>query len=230
MLDRLKAIEARYNEINQLLIDPEVVSNVKKLTELSKEQKSLEKIVVLFKEQQKLENSLDDLKEMKKSDDAEIAEMAAMELDESKARLEQIAEELKLLLLPKDPNDDKDVIVEIKGAVGGDEANIFAGDLFSSSCNSLHNLSLVKIRSFEFSHNMSVAHYNQTTAGTKHLLNFRRNEGNAYAIFRKFKNQFLNLELGSYIDTSCRLVENQIIRMGEKPSGQNYFLLVSTAQ
>ena len=73
MLDRLKAIEARYNEINELLIDPTIVSNVKKLTELSKEQKSLEKIVVLFREQQKLENSLDDLKEMKKSDDAEIA-------------------------------------------------------------------------------------------------------------------------------------------------------------
>ena len=73
MLDRLKAIEARYNEINELLIDPTIVSNVKKLTELSKEQKSLEKVVVLFREQQKLENSLDDLKEMKKSDDAEIA-------------------------------------------------------------------------------------------------------------------------------------------------------------
>ncbi len=130
MLDRLKAIEARYNEINELLIDPTIVSNVKKLTELSKEQKSLEKVVVLFREQQKLENSLDDLKEMKKSDDAEIAEMASLELDEAKARLEQIEEEMKVLLLPKDPNDEKDVIVEIKGAVGGDEANIFAGDLF----------------------------------------------------------------------------------------------------
>ena len=62
MLDRLKAIEARYNEINELLIDPTIVSNVKKLTELSKEQKSLEKVVVLFREQQKLENSLDDFK------------------------------------------------------------------------------------------------------------------------------------------------------------------------
>ena len=130
MLDRLKAIEARYNEINELLIDPTIVSNVKKLTELSKEQKSLEKVVVLFREQQKLENSLDDLKEMKKSDDAEIAEMASIELDEAKARLEQIEEEMKVLLLPKDPNDEKNVVVEIKGAVGGDEANIFAGDLF----------------------------------------------------------------------------------------------------
>ncbi|MCR5113786.1 MAG: peptide chain release factor 1 [Acholeplasmatales bacterium] len=130
MFDRLKAIEERYNEINELLTKPEIVSDIKKLTELSKEQKSLEKVVVIFREQQKLEGSLDDLKEMKKSDDAEIAEMAAMELEEAEARLKEIAEEIKVLLLPKDPNDEKDVIVEIKGAVGGDEANIFAGDLF----------------------------------------------------------------------------------------------------
>lgn len=130
MLDRLNMIEARYNEINDLLIKPEIVSDIKQLTELSKEQKSLEKIVELFHEQKKLEASLDDLKEMKKSDDAELAEMAALELEEAQARLLVIADEIKVLLLPKDPNDDKNVVVEIRGAVGGDEANIFAGDLF----------------------------------------------------------------------------------------------------
>ena len=130
MLDRLKMMEARYNEINDLLMQPETAADVKKLTALSKEQKSLEKVVTLFHEQQKLEASIPDLKEMKKESDPEIVEMATMELEEAQNRLAQIGEEIKVLLLPKDPNDEKDVVVEIRGAVGGDEANIFAGDLF----------------------------------------------------------------------------------------------------
>lgn len=130
MKDRLKMMEARYNEINELLSSPEIASDIKKLTDLSKEQKSLEKVVVLFHEQEALEASIPDLREMKKSEDQELAEMAEMELTEAEARLEVIAEEIKVLLLPKDPNDEKNVVVEIRGAVGGDEANIFAGDLF----------------------------------------------------------------------------------------------------
>ncbi|MDE6047447.1 MAG: peptide chain release factor 1 [Anaeroplasmataceae bacterium] len=130
MLDRLKIMDERYEEINKLLSDPEVVCDVKRLTELSKEQRSLEKPVMLYREQLKLENSIPDLKEMKNSDDAEMAEMAALELEEATARIAAIEEEVKILLLPKDPNDEKDVIVEIRGAAGGDEANIFAGDLF----------------------------------------------------------------------------------------------------
>ncbi|RIA65019.1 peptide chain release factor 1 [Anaeroplasma bactoclasticum] len=130
MLDRLKMMEARYNEINDLLMQPETAADVKKLTALSKEQKSLEKVVTLFHEQQKLEASIPDLKEMKKEADPEIVEMATMELEEAQKRLVEIEDEIKVLLLPKDPNDEKDVVVEIRGAVGGDEANIFAGDLF----------------------------------------------------------------------------------------------------
>ena len=130
MLDRLKIMEKRYEEINQLLTDPEVVSDIKKLTELSKEQRSLEKPVALYREQLKLMNAIPDLKEMKNSDDAEMSEMASLELEESTARISEIEEEIKILLLPKDPNDEKNVIVEIRGAAGGDEANIFAGDLY----------------------------------------------------------------------------------------------------
>ena len=130
MKDRLNMMEERYEEINNLLTQPEIVCDIKKLTELSKEQRSLEKVVVLYREQKKLEESIPDLKEMKKSDDAEMAEMATMELEEAEARLVVIEDEIKILLLPKDPNDDKNVIVEIRGAAGGDEANIFAGDLF----------------------------------------------------------------------------------------------------
>ncbi len=130
MLDRLKIMQARYEEINQLLQDSNVVSDIKRLTELSKEQRSLEKPVTLFLEQQKLETSLSDLKEMKNSDDEEMAQMASEELEQAVKRIGEIEEEIKVLLLPKDPNDEKDVIVEIRGAAGGDEANIFAGDLF----------------------------------------------------------------------------------------------------
>ena len=130
MEDRLKAIEARYNEINELLTQQEVVCDIKRLTALSKEQRSLEKVVNLYHEMLKLKDSIPDLKEMKKSGDAELAEMAELELIEAQERLTKLEEEIKILLIPKDPNDEKDVIVEIRGAVGGDEANIFAGDLF----------------------------------------------------------------------------------------------------
>ena len=130
MNDRLKIIEARYDEITELLSQPEICSDIKKLTSLSKEQRSLEKIVVLYREKKKLEESIPDLKEMKNSNDEEMSMMAEEELNSAHARIDEINEEIKILLLPKDPNDDKDVIVEIRGAVGGDEANIFAGDLF----------------------------------------------------------------------------------------------------
>ena len=130
MKDRLRIMDERYEELNKLLMDPEIVCDVKKLTSYSKEQRSLEKSVVLYRELVKLEEAIPDLKEMKASDDAEMAEMAAMELEESLTRIDEIMEEVKILLLPKDPNDDKNVIVEIRGAAGGDEANIFAGDLY----------------------------------------------------------------------------------------------------
>ena len=114
MLDRLKLMEARYNEINELLTKPEILSDVKKLTELSKEQRSLEKVVNLFHEQTKLEESLADLKEMKKSDDKELAEMAELEYDEANKRIDEIAEEIKVLLLPKDPNDEKTLSLKLE--------------------------------------------------------------------------------------------------------------------
>ncbi|MDE6583820.1 MAG: PCRF domain-containing protein, partial [Anaeroplasmataceae bacterium] len=119
MLDRLKIMDERYEEINKLLSDPEVVCDIKRLTELSKEQRNLEKPVMLYREQVKLEDSIPDLKEMKNSSDTEMAELATMELEEALSRIAQIEEEVKILLLPKDPNDEKNVIVEIRGAAGG---------------------------------------------------------------------------------------------------------------
>ena len=129
MLKRLENYLQRYDEINEELAKPEICTDIKKMTALSKEQRSIEKIVEVYKEYKRCLESIEDLKEMRKDPDPELAEMAEMELEETKEKVVKFEEELKVLLLPKDPNDEKNVIVEIRGAAGGDEANIFAGDL-----------------------------------------------------------------------------------------------------
>ena len=130
MLKRLENYAIRYNEINEELSKPEICMDIKKMTALSKEQRSIEKIVTAYNEYKRCLESIEDLKEMKKDPDPEIAEMAEMELEENKEKVVVLEEQIKVLLLPKDPNDEKNVVVEIRGAAGGDEANIFAGDLF----------------------------------------------------------------------------------------------------
>lgn len=130
MLERLKIIEEKYNYINEQLQDPEVVRDVKKMTELMKEMRSLEKIVVVYREYMEVIKQIEDLKELTNEEDDEMREMALMELEENESKKEKLESDLKILLIPKDPNDEKNVIFEIRGAAGGDEANIFAGDLF----------------------------------------------------------------------------------------------------
>ena len=130
MKDRLEVIANRYNQINEMLLDMSIVSDIKKLTELSKEQRSLEKIVVKYKELQELEANILEAKELLHDSDEELRSMAELQLEEAKERIEVVEQELKILLIPKDPNDEKNVIMEIRGAAGGDEGNIFAGDLF----------------------------------------------------------------------------------------------------
>ncbi|MFH5881590.1 peptide chain release factor 1 [Liberiplasma polymorphum] len=130
MKDRLDKISQRYDELTNQLMDPEITKDIKKLTALSKEQSALEKTVSTYKEYLSTEATIIDLKEMAKEDDEEIREMAQMELEENEEKLEKLEEKLMVLLIPKDPNDEKNVIVEIRGAAGGDEANIFAGDLY----------------------------------------------------------------------------------------------------
>lgn len=128
--NRLEIIEARYKEIQDLLASPEVVSDVKKMTQLMKEMRSLEKIVEKYQEYKQKSEEIKELKPLIKDEDPEISEMAQMELESAEAEYTKLEEELKILLLPKDPNDEKNVIFEIRGAAGGDEGNIFAGDLF----------------------------------------------------------------------------------------------------
>ena len=122
MRDRLEVICERYNQITEMLSNPEIVSDIKKLTELSKEQRGLEAVVNKYTELKQLERDIEDLKEMSKDSDPDLREMAELELEESKTRLETLLEEIKILLIPRDPNDDKNIIVEIRGAAGGDEA------------------------------------------------------------------------------------------------------------
>ena len=130
MLDRLKLMETRYQEINDKLVDPEVVKDVKKLTSLMKERASLEKVVEVYHKYTDVLEQIKDLKLLVKDENEEIRELAQMDLEEKQEMQVKLEEEIKLLLIPKDPNDEKNVICEIRGAAGGDEANIFAGDLF----------------------------------------------------------------------------------------------------
>lgn len=130
MIDRLEVICERYEQITNMLQDSEVVKDIKKLTELSKEQRSLETIVNKYNEYKQTLADIEDLKEMTHDEDKDLREMAETELISNEEKKNKIEEEIKVLLIPKDPNDEKNVIVEIRGAAGGDEGNIFAGDLF----------------------------------------------------------------------------------------------------
>ena len=128
MLERLDNIEKRYNELTEEMMKPEVISNVKETLKLTREQASLKDAYEAYQEYKKITNNIEEAKEMVK--DPELGEMAREELEINNKRLEELTGEIEILLLPKDPNDGKDVIVEIRGAAGGDEGNIFAGDLF----------------------------------------------------------------------------------------------------
>ena len=128
MIERLTNIENRYNEINEELMKPEIISNIKETLKLTKEQAGLKDAYEAFQTYKKLTHDLEDAKEMSK--DPELGEMAKEEVSKLTSELDKLNKDLEILLLPKDPNDGKNVIVEIRGAAGGDEGNIFAGDLF----------------------------------------------------------------------------------------------------
>ncbi|EMZ7560933.1 peptide chain release factor 1 [Listeria monocytogenes] len=131
MYYRLQAVEDRYDELNELLSDPDVVSDPKRLRDLSKEQSGITATVETYREYKNVNEQINETKELlgEKLDD-EMREMAKEEFAELQKEKTDLEERLKLLLVPKDPNDDKNVILEIRGAAGGDEAALFAGDLF----------------------------------------------------------------------------------------------------
>ncbi len=128
--ERLEQLEQRYLAIGELLNDPAVAADLKRRTTLAKEQRALEKIVVAYRSYRELLDEIDGLQRMRDDDDPDIRAMAESELAVALPKVAVHEEKLKTLLIPKDPADEKNVIVEIRGAAGGDEANIFAGDLF----------------------------------------------------------------------------------------------------
>ena len=128
MINRLEAIQKKYNEITEELTKDETIKDIKKMTELSKEQRRLSETVDIYQKYKRILSDIEAAKEM--LNDKEMQEFAKEEISNLNKEREQIEGELEILLLPHDPNDEKNVIVEIRGAAGGDEANIFAGDLF----------------------------------------------------------------------------------------------------
>ena len=128
MIDRLESIEKKYESIKEELTHEEVLNDVNKLKELSKKQSDLEEVVNKYKEYKRVLNNIEDDKEL--LNDELLKEMAEEELKGLENDKEKLEKELEILLIPKDENDDKNIIMEIRGAAGGDEANIFAGDLF----------------------------------------------------------------------------------------------------
>ena len=128
MFERLDAIKEKYESLSVELSKPEVLSDYNVLKKLSKEQKDLEETYLKYKEYNNVISNLEEAKML--VDDPEMGEMAKLEISELSERKEKLISELEILLIPKDENDDKDIIMEIRGAAGGDEANIFAGDLF----------------------------------------------------------------------------------------------------
>jgi peptide chain release factor 1 len=131
MLEKLQALKDRFVELGQLIIQPDAMSDMSKYTKLTKEYKELEKIVALFDEYKLVIDNLASTKEiLEKEKDPDFREMAKQELEELKVKQEELEAQLKQQLIPKDPNDSKDCILEIRAGTGGDEAAIFAGDLF----------------------------------------------------------------------------------------------------
>ncbi|MGC9042922.1 MAG: peptide chain release factor 1 [Myxococcota bacterium] len=130
MYEKLSEIEKRFEELSGRMTDPQLISNRSEFEKVAKERAQLEPIVEKFKKLKSKEKELQDAKEMLSSQDAEMKELAKVEVESLSAEIERLKEEIKILLLPKDPNDEKNVILEIRAGTGGEEASLFAGDLF----------------------------------------------------------------------------------------------------
>ena len=130
ILTKLETLVERYEEVQHLLGDPDVIGDQDKFRALSKEYSQLEEVTKCFQAYQQAQEDLVAAEEMAKEDDAEMREMAQEEIKEAQETIERLNDELQILLLPKDPNDDRNCFLEIRAGAGGDEAGIFAGDLF----------------------------------------------------------------------------------------------------
>ncbi|MFO7701385.1 peptide chain release factor 1 [Psychroflexus maritimus] len=131
MLDKLNIVKQRFDEVSDLIIQPDIISDQKKYIPLSKEYKDLKQLMNKREEYIALSNNLEEAEEIiKDGSDAEMLEMAKMQMDEAKERIPELEEEIRFMLIPKDPEDAKNAVVEVRAGTGGDEASIFAGDIF----------------------------------------------------------------------------------------------------
>ncbi|MGF1695831.1 peptide chain release factor 1 [Vibrio kyushuensis] len=130
ILVKLETLVERYEEVQHLLGDPDVIGDQNKFRALSREYSQLEEVTLCFQAYQQAQEDLEAAEEMAKEDDAEMREMAQEEIKEAKETIERLTDELQILLLPKDPNDERNCFLEIRAGAGGDEAGIFAGNLF----------------------------------------------------------------------------------------------------
>ena len=132
MIEKVRLMEQRYNELSNKLSEPGIADDQKLFTDLMKEFKNLTPVVEKYREYEKAANSFNEAKELLEAGgmDKDFKEMVQSEFDESKKDMEKFSDELTILLLPKDPNDDKDIVVEIRAGAGGEEAALFAAELF----------------------------------------------------------------------------------------------------
>lgn len=131
MLDKLNIVKQRFDEVNDLIIQPEVISDQKRYVELSKEYKELKDLMLKRDEYVSLTENIEEAEEIiKDGSDPEMTDMAKLQMEEAKERLPILEEEVRMMLIPKDPEDSKNAVVEVRAGTGGDEASIFAGDIF----------------------------------------------------------------------------------------------------
>ena len=128
MFQKLEAVEKRYEELNAKIADPAIIANPSEWTTYMKEHAEIEEVVLKYKEYKKTKQALEEAEEM--LNDPEMKDLAEEEIYENKEKIPKLEEELKILLIPKDPDDDKNIICEIRGGAGGEEAALFAGTLF----------------------------------------------------------------------------------------------------
>ena len=132
IFEQLETLLERYQELQELMSDPEVINDTKRYMAYSKEEADMREVVAAFKHYKELKKSISDSDEiLRETDDPEMTAMAKEELESSRKELDEVEHNITLLMLPKDPNDDKNIIMEIRGAAGGDEASLFAADLLS---------------------------------------------------------------------------------------------------
>jgi len=134
MIDKLEAIKVRFDEVSKLIVDPDVISDMKKYIKLNKEYKDLDIIVSVYNNYKNIISNIDSAKKiLNEEDDIELKEMAKSEIDLYLSKKQELEQEIKILLIPKDPNDDRNAVVEIVAGTGGDEASKISEETISSS-------------------------------------------------------------------------------------------------